>query len=147
MIYKLGMSMLFLPCYLVAKQCICAAQDQLAQQYAAAATLLKHEQEQEQQQQATVRAGVQTAVSLCSIQEEVSPDAMAVDRAQLTGPFSGSPSLPALSPADAGAWWLDDATLRFVARSNQLDEPLVLTVDAEPVTLSVDEVRELVWGL
>ena len=108
-------------------------QKQLALQYAAAAATTL----QQQQQQPRAHAAVPAAQ-----QENVQPEFMAVDHAQLTGSVGGGGSFPPLSPADVGAWWLDDSTLHFMARFNQLDEPLVLTVDAEPVTLSFDEVRD-----
>jgi hypothetical protein len=103
-----------------------AVQGLIAQQYAAAATM----QQQQQQQQPSAQAALR-------------PDAMAGEHAGFTASSSNSVSFPPLSPADVGAWWLDDSTLHCMAKFNQLDEPLVLTVDAEPVTLSFDEVSAL----
>ena len=111
-----------------------AMQEQLAQQYAAAAAMLM---QQQQQQQPGAHAAVQTAA-----RRDAQPDITATDNANLPG-FGGScGSLPPVSPADVGAWWLDDSTLHFMAKFHRLDEPLVLTVDAaEPFTLSFAEVR------
>ena len=53
---------------------------------------------------------------------------------------SGGLTQPSSSALYA-AWWLDDSTLHFIAKLHRLNERLVLTVDAEPVTLSFDQVR------
>lgn len=37
-------------------------------------------------------------------------------------------------------WWMDDATLRFAMDSMRLHGQTVLTVDAEALTVSPDEV-------
>ena len=53
---------------------------------------------------------------------------------------SGGLVQPSAAAADA-AWWLDNSTLQYIVRLHRLDEPLVLTIDAEPVTLSFDQVK------
>jgi hypothetical protein len=107
-------------------------QDRLVQQYAAATAMLM-----QRQPRPSAHAPLQPVQ-----QNMQQPGVTAAEHAQqfITGPFSSSSSVPPHSPADIGAWWLDDSTLHFLATFNRVDEPLVLTVDAEPVTVYFDEV-------
>ena len=54
---------------------------------------------------------------------------------------SGSLAQPSAAAAADAAWWLDDSTLQYVVKLHRFDQPLVLTVDAEPVTLSFEQVK------
>ena len=126
-------------------------QEQLVQQCGDAAAMLLDTKQQRQQQQPPPPPPLQplrpppspyASTAVQSLQEQPLRH-HAVDPIQLSSAF-GSPALPS-SPSPVGnvAWWLDDSTLRYIAKFNRLDAPLVLTVDAEPITLSHDEVSML----
>ena len=139
-----------------------AAQKGLAQPSAAPAAVVEHEltagDEVVQQQQQQQQQGQSDATPLLppppsvlnaaqpAPQQRLQPDAAAVGQPppsslqDMLMRVSGSLMLPS-SPGLDAAWWLDDSTLQYIVKLHRLDEPLVLTIDAESVTLTFDQVK------